>query len=163
MSMYRCSQRRTTTQFSTWKHKLFFFWIAVIFSLQCSMAEKRMQPCYLTKTLRQPLATLPSIHTNAVLPQRSRKEKKEHHQEKKKKYICVNQTAVHHVDLSSSFLVEKKCTDLDNWPKTQSSHFLTVASIHWFNHEKRGDDVPNFQRTNKSLLIPKPVGSCHVI
>ena len=150
-------------QFSTWKHEVFFcFWIAVLFTLQCSMAKMKNASLLLKQSSLTPLPTLPSIHTKVVLPQKSREEKKELHQEKKRKYICVNHTAVHYLDLSSSFLIEKKCTDLDNWTKIESSHFLTVAWIQWSNHEKRGDDVPDFQRTNKSLLIVEPVGSCHV-
>ena len=94
------------------------------------MAKMKNAALLLKQSSRTPIPTLPSIHTKAVLPQNSREEKKEHHQEKKKKYICVNPTAVHYVDLSSSFLIEKKCTDLENSPKTQSSHFLTVVSIH---------------------------------
>ena len=93
---------------------LFFFRIAVIFTLQCSMAKMKNATLLLKQSSPTPLPTVPSIHTKAVLPQKSREEKKEPHQEKKRKYIYVNPTAVHYVYLSSLVLIEKKCTDLDN-------------------------------------------------
>ena len=142
---------------------------AQFFFLNCSYLRSAMQygwnknaaPLLNQSTPTTPSHTTLHPHKRCITTKIKRRKERTPSREEKK-YICVNQTAVHYVDLSSSFLIEKKCTGLDNWPKTQSSHFLTVASIHWSNHEKRGDDVPDFQRTNKSLLIEEPIGSCHV-
>ena len=137
------------------------------FSFYCNAVwlKWRMQPCYLSKAVRHPYPHYPPSTQKLYYHKNQEKKRKNSIKRRKEStsvWILIRYNAVHYVDLSSSILIAKKCTDLDNSPKTQSSHFLTVASIHWSNHEKRGDDVPDFQRTNKSLLIAEPLGSCHV-
>ena len=132
---------------------ILFFWIAVLFPLQCSMAKIRMQPCYLTKALWHPYPHYPPSTQKLYYHKNQEKKRKNSIKRRKEStsmWILIRYNAVHYVDLRSSFLIAKKCTDLDNSPKTQSSHFLTVASIHWTSHEKRGDDASDFQCINRA-------------
>ena len=142
----QCSSPRGST-------KYFFSELQLSSLCNAVWLKWRMQPCYLSKAVRHPYPHYPPSTQKLYYHKNQEKKRKNSIKRRKEStsmWILIRYNAVHYVDLRSSFLIAKKCTCLHNSPKTQSSHFLIVAPIHWTSHEKRGDDVPDFQRTNRA-------------